>query len=80
MIEPLKTGPSYYTQYKIQPVDFIVQNEIPFVEGCVITYLLRWRDKGTPLEDLKKAQHYLSMLVASQEAEEKNLASYTDGC
>ena len=54
-------GGNHYKKYKIQPIEFITKNNIPFIEGNVIKYLLRWRDKnGT--EDLDKAIHYIELL------------------
>jgi hypothetical protein len=46
----------------IQPVDFIVANDIPFIEGNIIKYICRHRSKGR-INDLIKAQHYLDMLM-----------------
>lgn len=46
----------------IQPWDYIVANGIPFLEGNIIKYLTRWRDKNG-VEDLRKAQHYLEKLI-----------------
>jgi len=56
-----QVGGTHY-QKKIQVWDFIVQNEIPYLEGCVIKYVSRWRDKGG-IEDLRKAQHYIQKLI-----------------
>ena len=53
---------SHYKKYKIQPTEFCIKNNIPFAEGCVIKYVCRWRDKNG-IEDLKKAIHYLEMLI-----------------
>ncbi len=53
--------PQHYKS-KIQPVDFIVANNIPFVEGNIIKYVCRHRSKGG-VNDLLKAQHYLEMLI-----------------
>ena len=57
-----QVGGSHYKQLVIQPWDFIVANEIPFLEGNAIKYLVRWRDKGG-LEDLRKARHYVDKLI-----------------
>jgi len=46
----------------IQPVDFIIANDIPFIEGNIIKYICRHRSKGR-INDLIKAQHYLDMLM-----------------
>lgn len=65
-----KIEPNYYMKYKIIPVDFILANNIPFVEGNVIKYVCRWRDKNG-VEDLKKAISYLQRLIKKEENESK---------
>jgi hypothetical protein len=52
----------HYKDLVIQPVEFIHKNGIGYIEGCVIKYLVRWRSKNG-LEDLKKARHYLDLLI-----------------
>ena len=54
--------PDHY-DYKIQPVDFILENHIPFCEGNIIKYICRWRAKNGR-EDLLKARHYIDLLIA----------------
>ena len=54
--------PEHYTKWKIQPVQFIVENEIPYAEGKVIKYVMRWRYK-VGLEDLHKAREYINILI-----------------
>jgi hypothetical protein len=39
------------------------------MEGNVIKYVSRWRDKGG-LDDLRKAQHYLQKLIEVEEAKQ----------
>lgn len=55
-------GGSHYKDMKIQPVEFIHANNIPFFEANVIKYVCRWRNKNG-VEDLKKAIHYLQLLI-----------------
>ena len=55
-------GGGHYKGMKIQPVEFIHANGIPFIEGCVIKYVSRWRAKGG-VEDLKKARHFIDLLL-----------------
>lgn len=55
-------GGKHYKGLKIQPVEYILKNGIGFMEGNAIKYLTRWRDKGG-IEDLKKAKHYVEMLI-----------------
>ena len=57
--------PKHYSRWKIEPVQFMMENEIPYVEGNVIKYIMRWRYKGG-LEDLHKAQEYLSILIKNE--------------
>lgn len=59
-------GGTHYTSMTIQPVEYIMANGIPFVEGSVIKYVSRWRNKGG-VEDLKKARHFLDILIEREE-------------
>lgn len=65
-----QVGGSHYAKFAIQPLEFIVRNNIPFLEGNVIKYVVRWKDKAG-IEDLKKARHYLDMLIELEEKEKK---------
>ena len=53
---------NHYKQFKIQPIEFIHQNNIPFIEGNIIKYICRWRDKGGK-DDLLKVKHYVDLLL-----------------
>lgn len=53
-------GGSHYKDMLIQPVEFIVKNNIAFLEANVIKYVCRHRSKNG-LEDLKKAEHYIQL-------------------
>lgn len=59
-------GGDHYKKQAIQPVEYIMANGTPYMEGNVIKYVSRWRDKGG-LQDLKKAIHYLEMLIEHEE-------------
>ena len=62
-----QVGGNHYQGFTIPPVEFIQSNGLGFIEGCIIKYLCRYRKKHSNLDqqllDLKKAQHYLEMLV-----------------
>jgi hypothetical protein len=60
-------GGSHYKDMAIQPVEYILRNGIGFAEGNVIKYVSRWRVKGG-VEDLKKARHYLDLLIEEEQA------------
>ena len=53
---------SHYKKHRIQPVEFIHANGIPFIEGNCIKYLVRWREKGG-VKDLEKVKHYIDLLI-----------------
>ena len=59
--------PDHYNM-EIQPIEFIVKNNIPFREANIIKYVCRHRDKDG-IDDLLKAQHYLQMLIDEWEEE-----------
>lgn len=69
--EDLINHPKHYCQGGIECLDFITAWEMGFEDGNVVKYLARYRFKGTPMEDLKKAQFYLNHLIARLEAKEK---------
>lgn len=56
-----QVGGYHYRKFKIQPTEFIHKNGIPFIEGCVIKYVVRWRDKNG-IQDIDKAIHFLQLL------------------
>ena len=57
-----QVGGNHYKKYKIQPVEFIIKNNIGFVEGNIIKYVLRFKEKGGAV-DLEKAKHYIELLI-----------------
>ena len=61
-----QVGGAHYKGMPIQPVQYILANGLPFVEGAVVKYVSRWRAKGG-VEDLKKARHFLDMLIEHEE-------------
>ncbi|MCC8175137.1 MAG: DUF3310 domain-containing protein [Bacteroidales bacterium] len=58
-------GGDHYTRLAIQPIDFILGNNLGFCEGNVIKYVCRHRRKNGR-QDLEKAIHYLQMLIAHE--------------
>jgi hypothetical protein len=60
-------NPKYYKHYAIEPIEFIMKNDLPYAEGNVIKYICRWRAKNTSntkkLEDLQKAKRYVEFLI-----------------
>jgi hypothetical protein len=67
-MDPMKVqiGGDHYKSKGIQPVDYIIANDLNFFEGNVVKYITRWKSKGG-VEDLKKARHYLDMYINNLE-------------
>lgn len=55
-----EVGGEHY-KMKIQPIEFITANDIPFIEGNVIKYVCRHKKKNG-VQDIDKAIHYLELL------------------
>jgi hypothetical protein len=66
----IQVGGEHY-KLKIQPIEFIYANDIPFIEGNIIKYVVRHRRKNG-VEDLKKARHYLDMLLLLEETQHES--------
>lgn len=61
-VKDKQIGGSHYKNMKIQPVEFIVQNNIGYIEGNIIKYVCRYKNKNG-IQDLEKAKHYLEILI-----------------
>lgn len=55
--------PSHYTRGKIEVIDFIEDQQLPYHLGNVVKYIARAGYKGDKLEDLKKARWYLDRYI-----------------
>ena len=42
----VQVGGDHYKKLKIQPIEYIHANQLPYCEANVIKYISRWRDKG----------------------------------
>jgi len=58
-----QVGGSHYKDCKIQPIDYIMGNDLTFCEGNAIKYITRHRRKGEGAKDIEKAIHYLEMIL-----------------
>ena len=55
-------NPSYYQKGKIEVTDFIIDQNMTFIEGNVVKYVCRYKDKAG-IQDLRKARWYLDKLI-----------------
>lgn len=58
----VQVGGNHYKRMAIQPIEFIVKNNIPYREANVIKYVCRHSFKNGK-EDIRKAIHYLEMIL-----------------
>jgi len=56
---------SHYVDYAL--FNILMRDDVPFVEGCIIKYVYRWRKKDG-LKDLRKAKDCLDRLIAAEES------------
>lgn len=60
--------PAHYARWAIEPITFISANNLDFLTGNVIKYVMR-HDAKNGLEDLRKAARYLEILIGHVERE-----------
>jgi hypothetical protein len=73
----LVNKPSHYTRYAIEPVTFIMRNDLPFHVGNIVKYAVRAGYKVYPnmdepeseITDLKKVIRYAEMRINLLEGE-----------
>jgi hypothetical protein len=53
---------SHYKNMAIQPIVYIYANQMPFIEGNIVKYVSRWKNKNG-IKDLEKAKHLIDMLI-----------------
>jgi hypothetical protein len=58
----VQVGGSHYKDMAIQPIEYIIANDLPFIEGNIVKYITRWKQKGG-VEDIKKVIHYAEILL-----------------
>jgi len=58
-------GGEHYAM-KIEPIEYIEENNLPFHEANVVKYVSRWRSKNG-FEDLQKAKWYIERLMQLEE-------------
>lgn len=57
-----QVGGRHYITKPIQPWDYIIANGMGYLEGNIIKYISRYKEKDG-LDDLIKASHYLEKLI-----------------
>ncbi len=55
-------GGTHYKEMKIQPIEYILANNLDYCEGNIVKYISRWKNKNG-LEDLEKVRQYIDILI-----------------
>jgi hypothetical protein len=58
-------SPDYYKKGNIEVTDFILDQSMSFLEGNIVKYLVRHKEKSG-IDDLRKARWYLDKLIEEQ--------------
>ena len=69
---PLKeqVGGDHYSKLAIQPAVYSQHNNLSYLQGTIIKYVTRYKDKGG-IEDLYKAIHSIKLLIELEDKNEK---------
>ena len=62
-------NPNHYKQGNIEVIDFILDQKFSYMEGNVVKYLSRYKNKNG-LEDVKKARWYIDKIIRELENED----------
>lgn len=63
-----QVGGGHYKDFKIQPIQFTMANNLDFIQGNIIKYACRHKNKNGA-EDLRKVIHYAQLALQLQYGE-----------
>lgn len=58
-----QVGGDHYKKYAVQPLEFAEKAKLTPIIFCIFKYVCRFKDKGKPREDLKKALHCIDVFL-----------------
>lgn len=58
-----QVGGDHYKHYKIQPMQFALENNLNPLQHSVIKYVMRHQEKNGK-QDLEKAKHYIDLMIS----------------
>lgn len=61
--------PPHYAKLKIEPMRYAVENNFDIFQFSITKYLARWRDKGAPKQDLRKARRVMDMYIKFEDGD-----------
>jgi len=65
-------GGTHYKDMPIQPAEYNQKNGLGFIEGSVVKYVSRLKNKNG-IQDLKKARHFLDLLIEMESKPEETV-------
>lgn len=65
-----QVGGDHYRKMAIQPIEYIEKNHLGFIEGNIVKYATRHRDKNGA-EDVRKIIHYARLLLELEYGEKE---------
>ena len=65
--EEKHTTPKHYSGLRIEPLEYIIANNLDFLEGNIVKYVTRYPNKGG-VDDLIKAREYIDKLIERERA------------
>jgi len=66
-----QVGGDHYKDFKIQPVEFVMKNNLNFLQGCIIKRIVRYNQpSGKGLQDLEKIKHEIDLLIQLENLED----------
>ena len=57
-----QVGGDWYTKLAIQPAEYATANKMTFLEGLILKYISRWRNKDG-VKDLRKIQQTVDLII-----------------
>ena len=63
-------NPSHYKQGNIEVIEFILDQNLNYMDGNVVKYITRYKHKNG-LEDLKKARWYINKIIEEKENDKR---------
>ena len=63
-----QVGGNHYIDFKIMPIEYISKNKLDFLEGNIVKYVSRHRNKNGA-EDIKKIIHYAELILELEDGE-----------
>lgn len=58
----LQIGGNHYTNMQMQPISLITRANCDFIQGCIIKYISRYKNKNGK-QDIEKCIHYAQLAI-----------------